>query len=348
MDPVPQASAKRAGIPRGLDAVITRGMAKKPEDRYSSAGDLAAAAHEALSDPDQDRAANIVRRSQEATHLGGAPTAPPSLAGTGGGPPPPPSHQPPYPVPAAPQPTGAPQYFQSPTGSWGGQPPGPPQRPGSPTSWTQAPPPAKRSPWPIVAGVGALVVVLVIAALGITMFNKKSDKPTPTPDADAGTTTSRVSTSTTSATPSNDPQSKLQSLIPKGYPMGTCKATTPSENSIWLDSVAMVKCGQNTSQGGPVKAIYGLFPNTAALKKAFDADIGAANVQLMNCPGEGSSPDGWHYKNSPNTTAGMIACATYKDQPNVIWSNESKLMLADVFGNPVTIEELHTWWGKNG
>ncbi|ETZ99215.1 transmembrane serine/threonine-kinase H PknH domain protein [Mycobacterium kansasii 662] len=29
-------------------------------------------------------------------------------------------------------------------------------------------------------------------------------------------------------------------------------------------------------------------------------------------------------------TAGMIACGTYKNHPNVIWTNEEKLMLSDV------------------
>ncbi|QNI07145.1 protein kinase [Mycobacterium kubicae] len=65
MEPAPRPSQLRPGmIPAALDHVIAEGMAKKPNERFRSAGELAAAAHNALTTAEQNQAAAIAQRGE--------------------------------------------------------------------------------------------------------------------------------------------------------------------------------------------------------------------------------------------------------------------------------------------
>ncbi len=75
-EPPPRPSQLRPGrVPVGLDQVIARGMAKNPNDRYSSAGDLAMAAHDALTEPEQHQETRILRRGDLAPDTVRGPSA---------------------------------------------------------------------------------------------------------------------------------------------------------------------------------------------------------------------------------------------------------------------------------
>jgi serine/threonine protein kinase len=64
--PIPRPSQHWPQIPAAFDDVIAMGLAKNPQDRYASAGELARAAHQALSPPDQDDADTILADTQAA------------------------------------------------------------------------------------------------------------------------------------------------------------------------------------------------------------------------------------------------------------------------------------------
>ncbi|KUH92802.1 serine/threonine-protein kinase [Mycobacterium sp. IS-3022] len=324
MQPIPQPSRQRPGIPAAFDAVIARGMAKKPEDRYASAGDLAAAANDALTQRDQDQAATILQRSQAATPY--LPPPPPVPQG-------PPIYQTPPPTQAA---------FHTPAG-----PPSGPMWSATPAPGPPRPPRRKSTAW-IPLAAAAAVFVLVVGGVGIWFLLA--------PDEDAssasGTTTSEPTQ--TSERPRRTPRSptptpnagsldaKLLGLLPAGYDDGVCQPVHPPATG----ALATVDCGQASPQGGPRNARYSLYADQPSLDKAFD-EIIALYTPMLRCPESSTdSPTTWHFTETPDTVAGRIACGTYKEQSGVTWTRNAELILGDTLSE--NLVDLHKWWLKYG
>ncbi|MBJ7341790.1 MAG: serine/threonine protein kinase, partial [Mycolicibacterium sp.] len=227
---------------------------------------------------------------------------------------------------------------------------GPPPPPGGPPAWNQPPPGSnpnggKKTPWvPIV--VVAAVLVLVLGAVGTFLLTRSDSAESPTVTTSKKTSTAREKPSTTRTTTprttdTSDPSgfdAQLMALIPVDYPTSVCeKAIPPAPGAL-----ATVDCRQSAQPGGPMAARYSIFANKDNLAQQFQSSI-QENAELLRCPGaDADSPITWHYKATPDTVAGSIACGTYQGNADVVWTQDDDLLLADVQSS--NMDDLHNWW----
>jgi serine/threonine-protein kinase len=226
---------------------------------------------------------------------------------------------------------------------------GPPPPVGGGPSWNQPPPGSnpqggKKTPWvPIIVIVG--VLILAVGAVGTFLLTRSDSAGSQTVTTSKRTSTEREKPSTTRTTPrttdSGDPSgfdAQLMALIPAAYPTTVCEKAVPPASG----ALATVDCRQSTQPGGPAAARYSIFANKDTLDQQFDSSI-KEDEELLRCPAaDGDSPTTWHYKSTPDTVAGSIACGTYQGNADIVWTQDDDLLLADVqSGN---MDDLHNWW----
>ncbi|MDZ4264988.1 MAG: serine/threonine protein kinase, partial [Mycobacterium sp.] len=195
-------------------------------------------------------------------------------------------------------------------------------------------------------------LVVVLGGLGI-WWVVKPDESTSGPVAtrtsapSAETTPSREPTRRTRTTTAPPPQTEsydaqLMAQLSGGHDSSNCEPISPPAGT----ALATVDCGPATTPGGPQSTRYSLFDDQAALDAGFDEAV-RVNSELLQCPGSGvESPTTWHYTETPDQVAGQIACGTYNDGPDVVWTKNEGLLLADAQGPD--LEELHKWWLQYG
>ncbi|UXA07700.1 serine/threonine protein kinase [Mycobacterium sp. SMC-2] len=150
-------------------------------------------------------------------------------------------------------------------------------------------------------------------------------------------------TVTASADPANTGNlsdiNTLAASLSKGYGLNNCTA-----QSITTGELAALNCGQSPDPSGPVQAKYILFNNGENMVGSFKASI--KDDVLGACGDSGQSPTTWHQGSGSN--AGQVACGTYQNAAEIIWTSDAKNILSYIRGSNTDATALYQWWRANG
>ena len=131
----------------------------------------------------------------------------------------------------------------------------------------------------------------------------------------------------------------LAASLSKGYGLNNCTAQNISSGEL-----ASLTCGQSPDPAGPVQAKYILFSSADNLAGSFKASI--KDDVLAACGDSGQSPTTWHQGSTSNS--GSVACGTYQNAAEVIWTTDTKNVLSYIRAANTDIPSLYQWWRANG
>lgn len=132
----------------------------------------------------------------------------------------------------------------------------------------------------------------------------------------------------------------LAASLSKGYGLNNCTA-----QNITTGELASLTCAQSPDPSGPVQAKYILFNNGENLTGSFNASI--KDDVLGACGDSGQSPTNWH-QGSNGSNAGQVACGTYQNAAEIIWTTDAKNILSYIRGSNTDAAALYQWWRANG
>jgi hypothetical protein len=138
------------------------------------------------------------------------------------------------------------------------------------------------------------------------------------------------------ATPAN--LQKLYGLVSNGFGPDNCQ--TPEEQ-LADNQLAALDCEVNQETDVLFSATYVLYGDVTALRSGFSDAI--AQYDLVTCPGLAPSPTKWHYDDSPDQSAGSLACGTRGGFSEMAWTDDTELMLATAQSFD-DVPPLYQWW----
>lgn len=132
----------------------------------------------------------------------------------------------------------------------------------------------------------------------------------------------------------------LAASLSKGYGLNNCTA-----QNVTAGQLAAFNCGQSPDPSGPVQAKYVLFSDGDSMNRFFATSIG--EDVLTACGDNGQSPTIWH-QGSADSSAGQLACGTYRNAAEIIWTTQAKNIVSYLRGGTADVAALYRWWQANG